>query len=503
MRSSSLGLALGTALTALTALTGLAASSAFAAPLSPKVSAGLVQRFEKTRTSQDVLVFLTRQADLKSASKLASKEAKGRFVLSQLTAAAKQSQGPLLGFLRTRKALAQPYYIANVIAVDAADEGLVAELAARQDVSRIIANPTVRVLEPATAAQLTDEKARAGVEGGVHRTGADRVWSELGAKGRGMVVGGQDTGIDWDHPALIRQYRGSALTGVNHDYNWHDSIRAPLTEATNPCGYATREPCDDHGHGTHTIGTAVGDDGQGNQIGMAPEAQWIGCRNMDAGLGKPSTYLECFQFFLAPWPYGGDPATTADPSKAPHVMNNSWGCPSNEGCDGTEFLEALTALKAAGVMVVAAAGNEGSSCSTIADAPAHHTDVAFVVGAFDHRSDTIASFSSRGPSKFDGKTSPDVSAPGVSVRSSIPGGTFSGSMWSGTSMASPHVAGAVALLWSAKPELVGQVDATAELFRTAAIAKTTTQSCGGVDGGAVPNNTYGSGLLDVFAAATK
>ena len=67
-------------------------------------------------------------------------------------------------------------------------------------------------------------------------------------------------------------------------------------------------PCDDKGHGTHTIGTAIGDDGMGNQIGMAPGAKWIGCRNMDQGNGTPARYIECMEFFLAPYPVGGTPA---------------------------------------------------------------------------------------------------------------------------------------------------------------------------------------------------
>ncbi len=453
------------------------------------------------RGSQDVLVYLKDQAALEGVTALKAKNDKGRFVYSALTAKAQQAQRGVLSLLTAESLSYQSFYIANAIAIHHASRALLETLAARPDVARIVADRPVRVIQPLTADQKQPD-AILGVGDNIHRTGADRVWSELHATGSGIVIAGNDTGIDWTHPALKTHYRGFGLS-PSHDYNWHDSVHQPLTEAANPCGYDTVAPCDDHGHGTHTIGTTLGDDGAGNQIGMAPGAQWIGCRNMDAGVGKPSTYLECFEFFLAPYPHGGNAQTDGDPTKAPHVINNSWGCPTDEGCDGTEFLTVLNALKAAGIMVVAAAGNDGSVCSSIKDSPAHHTDEVFVVGAFDHRSDTIASFSSRGPSAFDQKLSPDLSAPGVTVRSSIPGGTFASAGWSGTSMASPHVTGAVALLWSARPELIGQIDATIAVFRGTATPKTSTQTCGGVAGSNVPNNTFGNGLLDVYAAATR
>jgi subtilisin family serine protease len=455
----------------------------------------------------DILVYLGAKADLTAAKAIKNKTDKGRFVVSALRETARSSQESVLKLLKKSGATFTAYYIDNVIAVEDAPLALIDQLTAMKDVAQVLHNPTVRVLPPLEQEQLVDEREAlpAGTFAtgdNITSTGADQVWSQFNTRGEGTVVAGQDTGIQWDHPALVRNYRGTNTGSTSHDYNWHDAIRTQIDTSSNPCGYASRTPCDDHGHGTHTIGTAVGDDGAANQIGVAPGAKWIGCRNMDNGLGKPSTYLECFQFFLAPWAYGADPMTAGDPAQAPDVINNSWGCPTSEGCNGTEFLSVINALNAAGIMTVAAAGNDGSSCSTIKDAPAHHTAEVLTVGAHDHRSGTIASFSSRGPSKFDGLTSPDITAPGVNVRSSIPGSRYSGTMWSGTSMASPHVAGAVALLWAAVPDLRGQIDATVERFKATATAKTTSQTCGGVSGSTIPNNTYGHGHMNALKAAT-
>ncbi len=152
------------------------------------------------------------------------------------------------------------------------------------------------------------------------------MWA-AGYTGQGAVIGGQDTGYDWDHPALKNQYRGWNGASADHDYNWHDAIHV----TGSICGANSPEPCDDDDHGTHTMGTMVGDDGLGNQIGMAPGARWIGCRNMNDGVGTPATYTECYEWFIAPYPVGGTP-DQGDPSKAPDVINNSWGCPPSEGC---------------------------------------------------------------------------------------------------------------------------------------------------------------------------
>ncbi|GAB4479636.1 MAG: hypothetical protein Kow0088_20750 [Anaerolineales bacterium] len=264
------------------------------------------------------------------------------------------------------------------------------------------------------------------------------------------------------------------------------------------CPYNSPEPCDDSDHGTHTMGTMVGLDGS-NRIGMAPKAKWIGCRNMDHGWGSPATYAECFQWFIAPTKIdGSDP----NPAMAPDVINNSWSCPPKEGCTDPNVLKRVVeAVRAAGILTVQSAGNNGSECSTVSD-PAAIYDASLTVGATD-ASDTIASFSSRGPVTVDGsnRLKPDIVAPGIDVRSSLPASLYGSK--SGTSMAAPHVAGLAALILSARPYLKGQVDVLENLILSTALPLTTSQSCGGVPGSQIPNPTYGWGRIDAWEAIQK
>ncbi|RLC60662.1 MAG: hypothetical protein DRI80_10530 [Chloroflexota bacterium] len=439
------------------------------------------------------LLVLAEQADLSAAAALPTREARLRYVYDALREVALRSQAPLRVELDAAGVDYRPFYIVNMLAVKG-DRALVTRLAVRPEVARIAANPRVRQPLPEPQPDGVRPLAPQGVEWNVARINADDVWA-LGYTGQGIVVAGQDTGYDWDHPALINQYRGYNGITATHDYNWHDAIHTN-THGYNPCGVDSPEPCDDYSHGTHTMGTIIGDDGAGNQIGVAPGARWIGCRNMDNGWGTPATYAECFEFFLAPYPIGGDPFTDGVPSLAPHVINNSWACPPSEGCDWDTLQMIVENVRVAGIVVVASAGNSGPSCSTIHDPPAIY-DAAFSVGASDN-SDTIAGFSSRGPVTVDGsgRLKPDVTAPGVGVRSSIPGGGYGSN--SGTSMAGPHVVGTVALLWSAAPFLVGDVDATEWIIAQTARPRVDT-SCGGEPGGR-PNNVYGWGIVDALAA---
>src|SRR4029077_4971644 len=139
------------------------------------------------------------------------------------------------------------------------------------------------------------------IEPGINWINAPDVWAQ-GFTGQGVVVGGNDTGYRWTHLALKNQYRGWDGSAADHNFNWHDSIHS----GGGTCGADSQVPCDDDGHGTHTMGTMVGFDGGSNQIGVAPGAKWIGWRNMDQGNGMPSTYSECFQFFIAPTDLNGN-----------------------------------------------------------------------------------------------------------------------------------------------------------------------------------------------------
>lgn len=441
----------------------------------------------------DVLVVLEEKADLHAAQELASREERLAAVYERLRTTALRSQAGLRAALDAAGEEYRPFYVVNAIALRGERE-LLTELAARSEVARVVANPWVRQDLPQPSREGIHPQAVEGVEWNVTRVNADDVWA-LGYRGEGIVVAGQDTGYEWQHPAIMRQYRGYNGITATHDYHWHDAIH----EGGGRCGAESRYPCDDGRHGTHTMGTMVGDDGSGNRIGVAPEAEWIGCRNMDRGYGTPGSYIECFEFFLAPYPVGGDPFTEGEPSLAPHVINNSWTCPPYEGCEPATLQAVVENVRAAGILVVASAGNSGSACGSVRHPPAIY-DAAFSVGATDSL-DGIAGFSARGPVTVDGSglRKPDICAPGVNIRSSVPGGSYQGG-WNGTSMAGPHVAGAAALLWSAAPQLVGDVDATEELIARTARAQTTTEGCGGDGWGDVPNNVYGWGVVDALAA---
>jgi subtilisin family serine protease len=234
-------------------------------------------------------------------------------------------------------------------------------------------------------------------------------------------------------------------------------------------------------------------------VGVAPGASWFACVNLARNLGNPALYLDCLQFMLAPFPRGGDPLQDGDPARAADILNNSWGCPEYyEGCDRDTLLPAARALRAAGIFVVASAGNDGPACGSVNDPLSLYNDV-LTVGAVDYAGD-LASFSSRGPVEQGGDdlVKPDLAAPGVDVLSAFPGGTYE--YVSGTSMAGPHVAGVVALMWSANPGLIGDIDRTEDMLTHAVrpVENPTGIICG--DPEATPNNLSGYGMIDALLA---
>ncbi|MGC4817996.1 S8 family serine peptidase [Micromonospora sp. DT63] len=423
-----------------------------------------------------LLVVLREQADLSGipagAPGQAGRDARAAEVYRLLVTTADRSQADLRRTAGRLRLDPVPYYLVNAVEVDGGP-AVRAWLARRPEVARVLVSQRLRPL-PAPAGQSRGTApAPTGPEWNIRQLGADRVWSQLGVTGRGIVVGSSDSGVDGGHPALRAGFRGG-------DDSWYDPWDG------------TRTPNDQGGHGTHTTGSAVGRDG----IGVAPDAQWVGCVNLDRNLGSPGHYLDCLQFMLAPFPAGGDPFTDGRPERAPQVLTNSWGCPAIEGCDREALLPATTALDAAGIFVVAAAGNTGPWCASIDDPPAPYANV-LTVGAVDAKR-RVAEFSSRGPVPG-GIGKPDVLAPGVGVVSAMPGGGYAA--LDGTSMATPQVAGVVALMWSANPALIGDLTRTRQILRdTATPAEPTYRSDNPTDACGGPSNVTGAGQVDAYAA---
>jgi subtilisin family serine protease len=416
-----------------------------------------------------LFVVLKEQADLSGLDGVADRNERLRQTYRRLVDTAERSQAAIRRDLRGWRVDVRPYYLVNGLEVDGGP-ALRAWLARRSDVDRVLTNPVLRPLPDAPNPMTGSDPKPDGPLWNVRMLNADRVWEAANVRGAGIVVGSSDSGVDGAHPALAPGFRGG-------DDSWYD-----------PWDGTTR-PTDRNGHGTHTLGSALGRDG----IGVAPEATWMGCVNLARNLGSPARYLDCLQFMLAPFPPGGDPFRDGRPDRAAHVLSNSWGCPELEGCDGRVLRPAVDALTAAGIFVVVAAGNTGSRCRSITDEPAVDPG-AFAVGAVNDEQ-RVAGFSSRGP--VPGTDKPDAMAPGVEVLSALPGGGY-GTL-DGTSMAAPHVAGVVALMWAANPRLVGDVDRTADILRSTAAGATLPPSaddCGDA------RNVRGAGLVDALAAVT-
>ncbi|MEU6076930.1 S8 family serine peptidase [Micromonospora sp. NPDC047074] len=417
------------------------------------------------------------RAELDRTQRRSGRAARTTRVYQAKVAHAEQSQRGVRSLLADRKVSHTPYWIANVIAVTG-DLALATELAGRADVASVM---------PVARAVLEDPVTSAGVPAtatelpwNLTAVGAGKVWDEYGVTGQGVVIGSIDSGVDHDHPALVRQYRGNNGDGsFSHDHNWYDP--------TGICG-AGGVPCDNHGHGTHTTGTVLGDDGAGKPIGVAPGARWIAAKGCEGRSCSETALLAAGQWMVAPTDRNGQ---NPRPDLSPDIVNNSWGGVD----DGYHFYEEiLSTWLAAGMFPVFSVGNEGEQGCNSAGYPST-SPLAYAVGAVD-RDRVAGDFSSRGAAR-DGATRPDIAAPGVDVVSSTPGGEYGAA--SGTSMAAPHVTGAIALLWSAVPNLRRDVATTRELLdRTAHDVDDT--SCGGTG---TDNNIYGEGTLDAYDLVSK
>jgi subtilisin family serine protease len=434
----------------------------------------------------DFIVYLHDQADLSAAYTIGDWAARGEYVYRTLADWATSQQRDLRQQLGGRGLTYQPFWAVNAVLVhgSVADAQAIAE---RGDVALVRANRAAALppeeITPAMPATCSPDQPSNTICWSLRKIGADRVWRQLGVDGRGVVVATIDTGVYYSHPALSSSYRGALGSGrYDHNYNWFEP------------GGAHATPNDDTGHGTHTMGTLVG---AGNAaagrpaVGVAPGARWITAKGCGTFLCEEADLIAAAQWMLAPTALDG---TRPRPDLRPLIVSNSWA-----GAGGDPWYAGYTAAwRAAGIFPVFAAGNAGTflqGCGSIA-APGDYADVVGV-GATD-RSDTITSFSLLGPT-IDGRIKPDFSAPGGSIVSAWSSGADYRTL-SGTSMATPHVAGVVALLWSANPALIGDYDATYAILRESARRLTDTRCGDSVFG---PNNVYGHGRVDAFAAVTR
>lgn len=425
---------------------------------------------------EEYFVILKDQADLSSTVSIVDPVERRQVVYDTLVAHADETQGDLRADLERRGLEYRPYYLVNAVQVKG---GLLARwwLQGRPEVDRVLIATVLRELPAPLVAEGGYLPSPLETPWNLTMIGADQVWNDLGVTGEGIVVGQSDSGVDGTLSELSGSFRGR---DGDVNYDWFD----PWNGST--------APEDRGGHGTHTMGTVLG-----QSVGVAPGAEWIGCVNLGRNLGNPGLYLECMQFNFAPFPLEGDPLRDGKPELGAHVLNNSWGCPTLEGCDPNALVDGVRALRAAGVFVVVSAGNDGQEgCETVASPLALYDDV-FSVAAVDQSGD-LASFSSLGPVSVDGsnRMKPDLSAPGVDVLSVLPGGDYA--EYSGTSMAGPHMVGVVALMWSANPDLIGEVDATEQILRETAQEYTGWMPECVTPG--TPNAAVGYGIVDAYAA---
>ncbi|MEU7875199.1 S8 family serine peptidase [Dactylosporangium sp. NPDC049140] len=412
----------------------------------------------RPRQLVQAVVVLTAQVD-PSTIKAPNRRQRSAALERALRATAGTAQEGVLALLRKRQAqglvtTADPLWIFNGISVTAAPS-VIRELAARADVRRI--DPDLTIQAPAMPGPTaTTAPGPATPESNVTLVNAPALWN-LGFRGQGVVVANMDTGVDGTHPDLAGRWRG----GSN---SWYD-----------PYGQHPTVPTDVNGHGTATMGVMVGGDAGGTSIGIAPDARWIAVKVFnDRGSATSTAIHRGFQWLL-------DPDGNPDTADAADVVNDSWTL-SAGGCN-LDFQPDLAMLRAAGILPVFSAGNYGPATGTVFS-PANNPD-AFAVGATDN-TDVIDPSSSRGPSACGQPTVPRAVAPGVNVRTTDLYGLYTTA--SGTSLAAPHVAGALALLLGAFPDLPADRQAAA------------------LEGGAVdlgpsgPDNAYGFGRLDALAA---
>jgi len=448
-----------------------------------KVEGGVLQAITEDG-NVDVLVQFNQNADLTAASSL-DWISRGEIVYQALLEQAERSQERAIAVIQERGLQYRSFIATNILYVYDCDPDSVTSLAGLSEVNRIrlaqdylVMGAETQTGIPRTAMELLATSAMVGPFQGtpeemswaVIDTQADEFWTTYGFAGEGVLVASIDTGAQWDHPALIESYKCQINPG--DPACWFD-----------PSGTCS-EPCDGNGHGTATMGPITGENELivPYQVGMAPEAHWIACRGCSDYSCSDVDLLTCADWVMAP---GGDPANR------PHLVYNGWG---GMGCDGW-FDVALNNWMAAGIASTFSPGGSGSSCASMGS-PGDHQQV-FAATAHD-QGRIVAGFASRGPSCYghDPFTKPNISAPGVTIQAPIP--TNNWTVYSGTSFSSGYGAGALTLLMSCAPQLIGDPYALYDALQDGADTPPA-GNCGAPPDGE-GNYTYGYGYINMLTA---
>lgn len=445
----------------------------------------------KNKEEQDVIVVMKKHADLDGAITTMEQRMeapltvyeRNAVVVNELKADAYATQAPIVRYLDEYQAEGlvdtyETFFIINAIHVKA-DHEVIQRLMMDSRVEKIYENGQIYGVEPIIEPSTDPQPAPKDIEWNIKYVYADRVWDEFDVTGEGVTIGIIDSGVNAMHPALKTKFKGynpetDSYQDDLSDY-WFDAVDRD-----------NKQPTDDPQmpHGSHCMGTILGSEGLKNRIGVAPDAKFIAARALSSMGGSDTNLLAAAEWMLQP---------NGNPRNAPRAINNSWG---GKASTDEWFLEVLNNWRAAGILPVFAAGNRGlfdpppwpGSISN----PANLLD-AFAVGAIDINGH-IGDFSFLGPSLFDptGKViKPEISAPGVNIRSSVMGENYEGG-WNGTSMAAPHITGTAALMLQINPNLT--VNEMEEILTKTAMPLVDEQFP------VTPNMGYGYGCVNAYDA---
>ena len=467
--------------------------------IDPDLQYEMAQRDDDEKIKVNIL--LTEQSDattlLREAEFHSNKQEQRQFVVETLKQQTEASQADLMCLLREmeRNGMVediQPFWLVNCVSC-LANKAAINDLAQRRDIMTIYHCEEAQWIfeQEATPAPRSNDRE---ITPNLLQVNAPQVW-EQGYTGTGVLIALIDTGVRLDHADLAGRLWDGGAEYPNHGYDFY---------------YHDNDPSDDRGHGTHVAGTICGTGASGSQTGIAPGATIMALKAFNSeGVGEETHWVAAMQFALE---HGAD------------LMNMSLGRPQPNAAQKLMMRQACDNTLAAGVVVAACAGNlrqmgfmvpPPNNIYTPGDCPPPHLhkdqlvnpgglSCVISIGAVDYNH-TIAPFSSEGPSQWtdvtqyndypytSGSTTeiglirPDICAPGVQIKSLDYNTTDGYTQMDGTSMATPLVAGTIALMLSKNHELTpAQID---EILEHTAVKLTEHKS-----------NDYGAGLLDALAA---